>query len=40
MQVKASHFFDRDGRCVLTDEGKPGRDGQEASGSRLHCSGL
>lgn len=33
MQIKASQFLDRDGRRVLTDNGKPGRDGREGIGS-------
>lgn len=33
MQIMASQFLDRDGRRVLTDDGKPGRDGRLGAGS-------
>lgn len=31
--IKASQFVDRDGRRVLTDAGRPGREGKEGCGS-------
>ena len=34
---KASAFFDRYGRRVLTDDGKPGMDGVEGLGSTTEC---
>ena len=33
MPIKASQFIDYAGRRVLTDDGKPGRDGLEDTGS-------